>query len=298
MVVTGWLRPNASAARPVRSTPSLERHVEAPVSRRAADRHGGRGHRRRPDGRLERNVELAAVPADLVDAIAWRPSWTPVPVTMSSAPPVAVSKAQMPAPTFVFGLPPTVSRMYGAPNGRRRPPGAGSCSRRRPMISVSRSVYGAVVIPGGVGQEQRAGGRLPPGRRSRRTASRPTPRASSSRSRRRPSRCCRAGCDCAAATFAPPKVRLLREVRRRQSWVDRRRDRDGDRDEPMASSPWLDDDRALVHPVGVPVGTRIVASNEPLAERGVVSQPSPRSRRSRPDREVGDGDRRRLRWGG
>src|SRR6185436_13799316 len=47
--------------------------------------------------------------------MACRPSWTGA-ATRSDAPPVAVSNAQTPAPTFRFGLFPTVLRMYGAPN--------------------------------------------------------------------------------------------------------------------------------------------------------------------------------------
>ncbi len=42
-------------------------------------------------------------------------------VTRSEAPPLAVLKAHLPEPVNVFGLAPTVSRMYGAPIGSEPP---------------------------------------------------------------------------------------------------------------------------------------------------------------------------------
>ena len=70
---------------------------------------------------------------------------------------MAVSNVHTPAPTLVFWLLPTVSRMYGAPNGAV-PPNSWYWFSERPMISVSRSVYGAAssqvvsvrnTVPGG-----------------------------------------------------------------------------------------------------------------------------------------------------
>jgi hypothetical protein len=72
-------------------------------------------------------------------ASACRPSCAGA-VTTSAGPPVAVSNRQAPARTLVFGLFPTVSIVYGAPYTE-----SGSSWKwfsERPMISVSRSVYG------------------------------------------------------------------------------------------------------------------------------------------------------------
>jgi hypothetical protein len=55
---------------------------------------------------------------------------------------VAVSNVHTPAPVLVFWLLPTVSRMYGPPNGVE-PPSSWYVFADRPKISVSRSVNGA-----------------------------------------------------------------------------------------------------------------------------------------------------------
>ena len=116
VVTVGWLRPNAAAASPGRSTLERERDVERAGVTRRGDRHRGRGRRSR-SRRCVLNGTWNLPPFQPVPC--WTMAWSPSdagPTTTSSAPPVAVWKPQMPAPKFVFGLAPTVSRMYGAPS--------------------------------------------------------------------------------------------------------------------------------------------------------------------------------------
>src|SRR5262245_39613450 len=116
VVVTGWLRPNASAARPGRSTLALKVTSKLPVSVAVVWVTDDGFTVALPTVIPNGTVNLSDCHWTWCATTAWRPAWARA-VTRSDAPPVAVSNAQTPARVLRFGLLPTVPRMYGAPNG-------------------------------------------------------------------------------------------------------------------------------------------------------------------------------------
>src|SRR3954468_15681565 len=118
--VVGWLRPNASAFSPVRSTFAFsvtsKLSVSADVVRATADGATCAAPRVVFTG----VYNLSPLKLTWCHTTAPRPSCAG-PDTMSREPPVAVLNFQMPAPVFVFGLLPIVSRMYGSPINEPEP---------------------------------------------------------------------------------------------------------------------------------------------------------------------------------
>src|SRR5215217_5361923 len=119
-VVCGWLRPNPSAFRPSRSTLDSSVTSSAPLSAVVVVSTADGVTVAVPSLVVNGTSNLSPVQPTWCCTSECRPSCAGA-VTTSPAPPVAVSNCHTPAPVFVFSLLPTVSMMYGPPNGSEPP---------------------------------------------------------------------------------------------------------------------------------------------------------------------------------
>ena len=237
----------------------------APAVRGRVDLHRRRRDRRTAEGDRERRVELATVPPTWWRTTECSPSCAGA-ATKSSAPPVAVSNVHTPAPMLVFGLLPTVSITYGPPNTSS--PSTWKWFSDLPMISVSMSVDGpgsshvvrarnSVPSAGSSGTSRKKNRQSPDSARHVQSLAPNTEPLLYSR------------CACAAATSVPPNSIAPEQCRHR--CPARRLPRPPPR--PARSScrrRWSARSRRSTCRRACPAGTVIEASNEPVADAGVV----------------------------